>query len=175
MRFRDKKCNPVASFFLFRVQSYENLGVEQNKFIYFFTFRLRNDIVTRFPWPNWAFGVILQRKSDLFGLVRQLLDEADDKKFAEIFADIGRQEDLTDRVEIEIARYLEQVGMGHQQPRLRLRPRHDVCRCGQRMRKTRRLRRECRRSALWEINTLEFCPFICKFARENGKETNIGG
>ena len=54
-----------------------------------------------------------RRVQQMFGLVRQLLEETDDKKFAEIFAEIGRQEDFTDRVEIEIARYLEQVGMGH--------------------------------------------------------------
>jgi len=50
---------------------------------------------------------------EMFGMVRQLLDEKDDDKFASLYDQIGRREDFTDRMEIEIARYLEQVSDNH--------------------------------------------------------------
>ena len=50
---------------------------------------------------------------EMFGMVRQLLDETDDDKFASLYDQIGRREDFTDRMEIEIARYLEQVSDNH--------------------------------------------------------------
>ncbi len=57
-----------------------------------------------------AFG---QRVSEMFGLVRTLLHESDAKDFGELFSQIEHEEDTTDRMEIEIARYLEQVSDGH--------------------------------------------------------------
>jgi phosphate:Na+ symporter len=54
-----------------------------------------------------------QRVQTMFGLVRQLLDEKDEKKFAQLFNKVANQEDITDKMEIEIARYLEQVSVGH--------------------------------------------------------------
>ena len=50
---------------------------------------------------------------EMFGMARQLLDEKDDDKFASLYDQIGRREDFTDRMEIEIARYLEQVSDNH--------------------------------------------------------------
>ena len=50
---------------------------------------------------------------EMFGMVRQLIDEKDDDKFASLYDQIGRREDFTDRMEIEIARYLEQVSDNH--------------------------------------------------------------
>ncbi len=57
-----------------------------------------------------AFG---QRVSEMFGLVRTLFHESDAKDFGELFSQIEHEEDTTDRMEIEIARYLEQVSDGH--------------------------------------------------------------
>ena len=57
-----------------------------------------------------AFG---QRVGEMFGLVRKLFYETDKKDFAELFSQIEREEDTTDKMEIEIARYLEQVSDGH--------------------------------------------------------------
>ncbi len=54
-----------------------------------------------------------QRVQTMFGLVRQLLDEKDEEKFAQLFNKVANQEDITDKMEIEIARYLEQVSVGH--------------------------------------------------------------
>ena len=54
-----------------------------------------------------------QRVQTMFGLVRQLLDEKDEEKFAKLFNKVANQEDITDKMEIEIARYLEQVSVGH--------------------------------------------------------------
>ena len=57
-----------------------------------------------------AFG---QRVGEMFGLVRTLFQETDPKDFTELFRQIEHEEDTTDKMEIEIARYLEQVSDGH--------------------------------------------------------------
>jgi len=56
------------------------------------------------------FGNRVQR---MFGMVRQLLDEKDEKAFTDLYSQIEHQEDLTDQMEIEIARYLERVSDDH--------------------------------------------------------------
>ena len=57
-----------------------------------------------------AFG---ERVGEMFGMVRTLFHETDPKDFAELFSKIENEEDTTDKMEIEIARYLEQVSDGH--------------------------------------------------------------
>ena len=54
-----------------------------------------------------------QRIQQMFALVRQLLDEKDTAAFSHLFGKIENQEDLTDRMEIEIARFLEKVSENH--------------------------------------------------------------
>ncbi len=54
-----------------------------------------------------------QRVQQMFGMLRQLMDEKDDKTFVHLFSQIEHQEDLTDRMELEIARFLEQVSQNH--------------------------------------------------------------
>ena len=56
------------------------------------------------------FGDRVQR---MFSMVRQLMDEGDETKFAHLYSQIENQEDYTDRMEIEIARFLEQVSENH--------------------------------------------------------------
>ena len=58
-------------------------------------------------------SVFAQRVGDMFGMVRKLFQETDPKDFGELFKQIEQEEDMTDRMEIEIARYLEQVSDGH--------------------------------------------------------------
>ena len=57
-----------------------------------------------------AFG---ERVGEMFGMVRTLFHETDPKDFGELFSQIAHEEDNTDKMEIEIARYLEQVSDGH--------------------------------------------------------------
>ena len=57
-----------------------------------------------------AFG---QRVGEMFGLVRKLFHETDPKDFSELFRQIEHEEDTTDKMEIGIARFLEQVSDGH--------------------------------------------------------------
>ena len=54
-----------------------------------------------------------ERVQLMFGVVRELTDEHDDEKFAQLYNKVAHQEDITDRMEIEIARYLEQVSDNH--------------------------------------------------------------
>lgn len=69
------------------------------------------------------FGVRVQK---MFGMVRRLMDvldqrplatkgtqEQDETKFTHLYSQIVQQEDYTDRMEIEIARFLEQVSENH--------------------------------------------------------------
>ena len=56
------------------------------------------------------FGRRVQR---MFGMVRQLMDEKDETKLIQLYTQIELQEDYTDRMEIEIARFLEQVSNSH--------------------------------------------------------------
>ena len=58
-------------------------------------------------------GHFAQCVQQMFGLVRQLLEEKDDERFASLYNKVSQQEDFTDRMEIEIARYLEQVSSDH--------------------------------------------------------------
>ena len=53
------------------------------------------------------------RASEMFTLVRKLFHETDPKDFDELFKQIEKEEDATDKTEIEIARYLEQVSDDH--------------------------------------------------------------
>ncbi len=54
-----------------------------------------------------------ERVQKMFGMVRSLLDEQDDTKFNHLYSLIENHEDYTDRMEIEIARFLEQVSENH--------------------------------------------------------------
>ena len=56
------------------------------------------------------FGVRIQR---MFGMVRDLLDEKDGDKFTKLYSRIEKYEGISDNMEIEIARYLEQVSDAH--------------------------------------------------------------
>ena len=56
------------------------------------------------------FGECVQR---MFSMVRSLMDERNESKFTHLFSQIESQEDYTDRMEIEIARFLEQVSENH--------------------------------------------------------------
>lgn len=58
-------------------------------------------------------GHFAQRVQQMFGMVRQLTDEKDEEKFQRLFSQIAHQEDITDKIEIEIARFLEQVSDNH--------------------------------------------------------------
>ena len=49
----------------------------------------------------------------MFGMVRQLLEERDEKSFDAIFERIEKYENISDRMELEIASYLESVGKAH--------------------------------------------------------------
>ena len=50
---------------------------------------------------------------EMFADVQKLFLEKEEKAFTELFTRIEKEEDMTDRLELEIARYLEQVGEGH--------------------------------------------------------------
>ena len=54
-----------------------------------------------------------ERVQKMFGMVRELKDERDETKFIHLYSQIESQEDYTDRMEIEIARFLEQVSENH--------------------------------------------------------------
>ena len=54
-----------------------------------------------------------QRVQQMFGMVRELMDASDDKSFVHLYSQIERQEDMTDRMELEIAHFLEQVSQNH--------------------------------------------------------------
>jgi len=54
-----------------------------------------------------------QRVQQMFGMVSQLLDEKNDDTFEHLFSKIANEEDITDKMELGIAHYLEQVSEGH--------------------------------------------------------------
>ena len=54
-----------------------------------------------------------QRAQQMFGMVRQLMGEEDASEFNNLFSQIAHQEDLCDHIELEIARFLEQVSENH--------------------------------------------------------------
>ena len=54
-----------------------------------------------------------ERVQRMFSMVRSLMDEKNESKFTHLFSQIESQEDYTDRMEIEIARFLEQVSENH--------------------------------------------------------------
>ena len=56
------------------------------------------------------FGERVQR---MFDMVRQLMEEQNGTKFAQLYTQIEQQEDYIDRMEFEIARFLEQVSEDH--------------------------------------------------------------
>jgi len=56
------------------------------------------------------FGSRIQR---MFGMVIELLDEKDSDKFSKLYERIEKYEGISDNMEIEIARYLEQVSDAH--------------------------------------------------------------
>ena len=54
-----------------------------------------------------------QRVQQMFTLVRQLVDETNDKHFGDLYKQITHQEEITDQAEYEIARFLEDVSSDH--------------------------------------------------------------
>ncbi|KAF5066304.1 Na+/Pi-cotransporter [anaerobic digester metagenome] len=50
-----------------------------------------------------------KRTTKMFGFVRELFKETNDKNFQQIFERIAKYEDISDRVEVEIATYLNKV------------------------------------------------------------------
>lgn len=65
-------------------------------------FQAQKEIVT--------FGIRMQR---MFGMVKDLYKTEDDENFNKIFARIEKYEDISDRMEDEIGKYLGQVGDAH--------------------------------------------------------------
>ena len=53
-----------------------------------------------------SFGERIER---MFGMVRELLEEKDESKFVKLFSRIEKYEGISDSMEIEIAKYLDQV------------------------------------------------------------------
>lgn len=56
------------------------------------------------------FGVRMQR---MFGMVEELIDEHDDEKFVKLFARIEKYEGISDNMEVEIGKYLNEVSDNH--------------------------------------------------------------
>ena len=54
-----------------------------------------------------------ERMQRMFGMVRELLQEKDDASFAKLFTRIEKYESISDSMEIEIAKYLDQVSDAH--------------------------------------------------------------
>ncbi len=54
-----------------------------------------------------------ERMERMFDMVRELLIEKDNEKFAKLFARIEKYEGISDNMEIEIAKYLDQVSDAH--------------------------------------------------------------
>lgn len=54
-----------------------------------------------------------ERIQRMFGMVRELLVEKDEAKFAKLYARIEKYENISDNMEIEIATYLDQVSDNH--------------------------------------------------------------
>ena len=57
-----------------------------------------------------VFGIRMQR---MFGMAQELLEEKNTEKFTKLYSRIEKYEGISDNMEIEIARYLEQVGDAH--------------------------------------------------------------
>jgi Na+/phosphate symporter len=56
------------------------------------------------------FAVRIQR---MFGMVRELLTEKDEKQFNQLFSRIEKYESISDHMELEIAKYLDEVSDAH--------------------------------------------------------------
>ena len=54
-----------------------------------------------------------ERMQRMFGMVRELLTEKDDEKFVKLYTRIEKYESISDNMEIEIAKYLDQVSDAH--------------------------------------------------------------
>ena len=72
-----------------------------------------------------------QRMQQMFVKVRQLFDEKDATAFRHLFSQIENQEDLTDRMELEIARFLEQVSENHLSDESKVKVRQMLCEVGE--------------------------------------------
>lgn len=57
-----------------------------------------------------SFGKRIQR---MFGMVKDLMDEKDDEAFVKLFSRIEKYEGISDNMEIEIAKYLDEVSDNH--------------------------------------------------------------
>ena len=58
-------------------------------------------------------GVFASRVDRMFGIVRSMLDEREKEAKEKIFSRVEKYEEISDNMEIEIAKYLEQVGDAH--------------------------------------------------------------
>jgi len=58
-------------------------------------------------------GRFAQYVQQMYGVVMEMVDEHDNEKFDGLYDRVAHQEDITDQMEIEIARYLEEVSDNH--------------------------------------------------------------
>ena len=54
-----------------------------------------------------------ERMQSMFSMVRELLVEKDEAKFSKLFTRIEKYESISDNMELEIAKYLDEVGDAH--------------------------------------------------------------
>ncbi len=83
-------------------------------------FRLQYIVVGLMQTPEIAvlqaqkeIAVYAKRIQRMFGMVQSLLEETDEDKFVKTYSRIEKYENISDNMEIEIAKYLERVGDEH--------------------------------------------------------------
>ncbi len=104
---------PLIERFVCWVIQSQNLEEEEDFRLHFITSGLMKTPELSVLEAHKEIASFSERMQRMFGMVRELLTEKDEQKFSKLFDRIEKYEGISDNMEIEIAKYLEQVLDAH--------------------------------------------------------------
>lgn len=104
---------PLIERFVCWVIQSQNLEEEEDFRLHFITSGLMKTPELSVLEAHKEIASFSERMQRMFGMVRELLTEKDEQKFSKLFERIEKYEGISDNMEIEIAKYLEQVLDAH--------------------------------------------------------------
>ena len=102
----------IERFICWAIKS-KNVDEEEDFRLHFITSGLMKTPELSVLEAHKEIGSFAERMQRMFGMVRELLIEKDEQKFNKLFARIEKYEGISDNMEMEIAKYLDQVSSAH--------------------------------------------------------------
>ena len=103
----------IERFVCWVIQSKTKVDDEEDFRLHFITTGLMNTPELSVLEVQKEIRSYAAQMQQMFGMVRELLIEKDKQKFSKLFSRIEKYEELSDNMELEIAKYLDQISAAH--------------------------------------------------------------